>query len=67
MTEEDLSLIEQHPVDYLSFSYYMSAVHSRNPELEKSHGNFLVEQKSVFKRKRMGMGNRSCRFENSVK
>ena len=48
MTEEDLSLIEQHPVDYLSFSYYMSAVHSRNPELEKSHGNFFSGTKNPY-------------------
>lgn len=39
--ESDLELIKAHPVDYLSFSYYMSSVVSTNPEHANVQGNFF--------------------------
>lgn len=38
---EDLELIKNHTVDYLSFSYYMSTVVSTDPKHEGAEGNFL--------------------------
>ncbi len=38
---EDLALIKEHPVDYLSFSYYMSTTISTNPEHASAQGNFF--------------------------
>lgn len=49
-TEEELALIKAHTVDYLSFSYYMSATVSIKAEHqdEKSHGNFFGGVKNPF-------------------
>ena len=40
MLPGDEELLLQHPVDFLSFSYYMSAVASSSPDREKELGNF---------------------------
>ena len=49
-TEEELSIIKEHTVDYLSFSYYMSATVSINPahQDEQSQGNFFGGVKNPF-------------------
>ena len=49
-TEEELTLIKDYTVDYLSFSYYMSSTVSVNPEHlgEKSQGNFFGGVKNPF-------------------
>ncbi|MBE9388635.1 glycoside hydrolase family 1 protein [Vagococcus salmoninarum] len=50
ITDEDLAIIKAHTVDYLSFSYYMSATVSIKPEHqdEKSQGNFFGGVKNPF-------------------
>lgn len=47
---EDLAIIKAHTVDYLSFSYYMSATVSVKPEQQgdKSQGNFFGGVKNPF-------------------
>ena len=45
MLPGDEKLLLQHPVDFLSFSYYMSAVASSSPDREKELGNFSRELK----------------------
>jgi len=49
-TEEELAIIKAHTVDYLSFSYYMSATVSIKAEHqdEKSQGNFFGGVKNPF-------------------
>mgnify|MGYP000903810015 CR=1 FL=1 len=42
MTEEDLALLKEHTVDFISFSYYSSRVASGDPKVnEKTAGNIL--------------------------
>ena len=42
MTEEDLALLKEHTVDFISFSYYASRVASGDPEVnEKTAGNIV--------------------------
>ena len=41
----DLQLIKDYPVDYLSFSYYMSMVSSAKPAGEKTAGNLILGEK----------------------
>lgn len=49
-TEEELAIIKAHKVDYLSFSYYMSATVSIKAEHQddKSQGNFFGGVKNPF-------------------
>ena len=49
-TEEELAIIKAHTVDYLSFSYYMSATVSIKAEHQddKSQGNFFGGVKNPF-------------------
>lgn len=39
LTEDELALIKEHTVDYISFSYYMSFVASADPSRQKGEGN----------------------------
>lgn len=48
IAEGELELLKKHPVDYLSFSYYMSSAFSIDPELKKSQGNFFGGTKNPF-------------------
>lgn len=45
---DDLALIKEHPVDYLSFSYYMSTTISTNPEHASAEGNFFGGTKNPY-------------------
>ena len=46
MTEEDLALLKEHTVDFISFSYYASRVASGDPEVnEKTAGNIFASIK----------------------
>lgn len=48
IAEGDLELISAHPVDYLSFSYYMSSTISTNPEHAGAQGNFFGGTKNPY-------------------
>ena len=47
MTEEDLQLLKEHTVDFISFSYYSSRCTSANPEINKmTEGNVFASLKN---------------------
>ena len=49
MTEEDLALLKEHTVDFISFSYYASRVASGDPEVnEKTAGNIFASIKNPY-------------------
>lgn len=49
MTDEDLSLLKEHTVDFVSFSYYSSRVASGDPEVnEKTAGNIFASIKNPY-------------------
>ena len=49
MTEEDLQLLKDHTVDFISFSYYASRVASGDPaEREKTAGNIFASLKNPY-------------------
>ncbi|BAH81881.1 6-phospho-beta-glucosidase [Streptococcus dysgalactiae subsp. equisimilis GGS_124] len=49
MTEEDLALLKEHTVDFVSFSYYSSRVASGDPEVnEKTAGNIFASLKNPY-------------------
>ena len=49
MTEEDLALLKEHTVDFVSFSYYASRVASGDPEVnEKTAGNIFASIKNPY-------------------
>ncbi|SMH69623.1 Aryl-phospho-beta-d-glucosidase [Latilactobacillus curvatus] len=48
MAPDDLQLIKDYPVDYLSFSYYMSMVSSAKPAGEKTAGNLILGEKNPY-------------------
>ncbi|AZP95717.1 family 1 glycosylhydrolase [Latilactobacillus curvatus] len=48
MAPDDLQLIKDYPVDYLSFSYYMSMVSSAKPAGEKKAGNLILGEKNPY-------------------
>lgn len=49
MTQEDLKLLEEHTVDFVSFSYYSSRVASGDPEVnEKTAGNIFASLKNPY-------------------
>ena len=49
MTEEDLTLLKEHTVDFISFSYYASRVASGDPEVnEKTAGNIFESIKNPY-------------------
>ncbi|MBF0710483.1 MULTISPECIES: 6-phospho-beta-glucosidase [unclassified Gemella] len=49
MTEEDLKLLKEHTVDFISFSYYSSRVASGDPkEKEKTAGNIFASVKNPY-------------------
>ncbi|MBM7636100.1 6-phospho-beta-glucosidase [Streptococcus saliviloxodontae] len=49
MTEEDLALLKENTVDFVSFSYYSSRVSSADPELtEKTSGNIFASLKNPY-------------------
>lgn len=49
MTDEDLKLIKEHTVDFVSFSYYSSRVASGDPEMkEKTQGNIFASLKNPY-------------------
>ena len=49
MTEEDLALLKEHAVDFISFSYYASRVASGDPEVnEKTAGNIFASIKNPY-------------------
>ena len=41
ITDADLAIIKQYPVDYISFSYYMSLLSSTEPEGKTTNGNLM--------------------------
>jgi 6-phospho-beta-glucosidase len=48
MLPGDEEILLQHPVDYLSFSYYMTMVTSGNPDRLKEKGNFFSGIKNPY-------------------
>ena len=49
MTEQDLQLLKEHTVDFISFSYYASRVASGDPaEREKTAGNIFASLKNPY-------------------
>ena len=48
IAENDLEVIKNHTVDYLSFSYYMSATNSIEPQDATTEGNFFGGVKNPF-------------------
>ncbi|MFC5630165.1 MULTISPECIES: 6-phospho-beta-glucosidase [Streptococcus] len=49
MTEEDLILLKEHTVDFVSFSYYSSRVVSTDPEnVEQTEGNVFASVKNPY-------------------
>lgn len=48
IAEGDFELLKQHPVDFISFSYYMSTVATTDKQLQKSAGNLLSGVKNPF-------------------
>lgn len=49
MTEEDLTLLKEHTVDFVSFSYYSSRVVSTDPEnVEQTEGNVFASVKNPY-------------------
>ncbi|UXR76435.1 MULTISPECIES: glycoside hydrolase family 1 protein [unclassified Staphylococcus] len=44
----DLALLKQYPVDYISFSYYMSLLSSHKPEGETTAGNLMNSLKNPY-------------------
>lgn len=49
MTEEDLALLKEHTVDFVSFSYYSSRVASGDSEVnEKTAGNIFASLKNPY-------------------
>lgn len=49
MTEEDLALLKEHTVDFISFSYYSSRVASGDPKVnEQTQGNIFASIKNPY-------------------
>lgn len=48
MTKEDLKLLKEHTVDFISFSYYSSRVASADPTIEKTAGNIFKAVKNPY-------------------
>ncbi|MGT2775585.1 6-phospho-beta-glucosidase [Streptococcus hyovaginalis] len=49
ITDEDLALLKEHTVDFVSFSYYSSRVASGDPEVnEKTQGNIFASIKNPY-------------------
>ena len=49
MTSEDLVLLKEHTVDFISFSYYSSRVATTDPELlEQTAGNIFASAKNPY-------------------
>ncbi|NWK85342.1 glycoside hydrolase family 1 protein [Staphylococcus sp. GSSP0090] len=48
ITDADLAIIKQYPVDYISFSYYMSMLSSTTPEGETTQGNLMNSLKNPY-------------------
>ncbi|MDH9161943.1 glycoside hydrolase family 1 protein [Staphylococcus succinus] len=48
ITDADLAIIQQYPVDYISFSYYMSLLSSVTPEGETIGGNLMNSLKNPY-------------------
>ncbi|TGP36075.1 glycosyl hydrolase family protein, partial [bacterium M00.F.Ca.ET.228.01.1.1] len=46
--DNDLDIIKQHTVDYLSFSYYMSMLSSVAPEGQTTQGNLMNSLKNPY-------------------
>ncbi len=44
----DDEILKQYPVDYISFSYYMSMVSSNSPEGERTEGNLMNTLKNPY-------------------
>ena len=48
ITDADLAIIKQYPVDYISFSYYMSLLSSTEPEGKTTNGNLMNSLKILI-------------------
>ncbi|MEB6243034.1 glycoside hydrolase family 1 protein [Staphylococcus gallinarum] len=48
ITDADLAIIKQYPVDYISFSYYMSLLSSTEPEGKTTNGNLMNSLKNPY-------------------
>jgi 6-phospho-beta-glucosidase len=46
--EGDVELLREHPVDFISFSYYMSMTESVRPDAERTPGNTVLGVKNPF-------------------
>lgn len=44
----DDEILKQHPVDYITFSYYMSLLSSASPEGERTEGNLMNSLKNPY-------------------
>lgn len=47
-TKEDLKILKEYPVDFISFSYYSSRCASSNPELNIADGNIVKSVKNPY-------------------
>jgi len=48
MTEEELKVLKEHTVDFISFSYYMSMTESVDPDADRTPGNTIVGVKNSY-------------------
>lgn len=48
MQPDDLAILQQYTVDFVSFSYYMSLTESTQPEMERTPGNTLLGVKNPY-------------------
>ncbi len=48
MQPDDLAILQQHTVDFVSFSYYMSLTESTQPEMERTPGNTVLGVKNPY-------------------
>ncbi|MCG7338042.1 glycoside hydrolase family 1 protein [Staphylococcus sp. ACRSN] len=48
ISDADLAIIKQYPVDYISFSYYMSLLSSTEPEGKTTNGNLMNSLKNPY-------------------
>lgn len=48
MTEEDIKVLKENPVDFISFSYYMSMTESVDPNADRTPGNTVIGVKNPY-------------------
>lgn len=48
MAPEDLAILKENPVDFVSFSYYMSMTESTDPNADRTPGNTVIGVKNPY-------------------